>query len=72
MSRKGKCWDHAVVERVCGRLKREGLSEHPPETPATATAATMEYGEMGDHRHRRYSPLGSLSPNAFEAQVKVA
>ncbi len=72
MSRKGNCWDNAVVERVFGSLKREGLSDQPPETHATAKAATIEYFEMFYNSHRRHSTLGYLSPNAFEAQVKVA
>lgn len=70
MSRTGNCWDNAVVERVFGSLKREGLSDHPADTHATAKAATIEYFEMFDHSHRRHSTLGYLSPNAFEAQAQ--
>ncbi len=60
MSRTGTCWDHAMVERVFGSLKREGLSDHPAETHATTKAATIEYCEMFDHSHRRHSTLGYL------------
>ncbi len=70
MSRKGNCWDNAVVERVFGSLKREGLSDQPADTHATAKAATIEYFEMFYNSHRRHSTLGSLSPNAFEAQAQ--
>jgi transposase InsO family protein len=72
MSRKGNCWDNAVVERVLGSLKREGLSEPPAATHALAKATTIEYLEMFYNSHRRHSTLGYLSPNEFEAQAQVA
>ena len=71
MSRTGNCWDNAVVERVLGSLKREGLSDQPADTHAMAKAATIEYFEMFYNSHRRHSTLRYLSPNEFEAQARV-
>ncbi len=70
MSRPGNCWDNAVVERVIGSLKREGLPEEPAATQALAKATTIDYLEMFYNSHRRHSTLGYLSPNDFEAQAE--
>ena len=71
MSRKGNCWDNAVVERVFRSLKGEGLSEQPGDTRATVQAETIEYLEMFYNSHRRHSTLGYVSPNDFETQATV-
>jgi len=69
MSRKGNCYDNAVVERVFRSLKGEGLPEHPPETRAQATTLVIDYFEMFYNSQRLHSTLGYQSPNAFEAQA---
>ena len=71
MSRKGNCWDNAVVERVFGSLKGEGLPEQPGDTRALVQAETIEYLEMFYNSHRLHSTLGYLSPNDFEAQARA-
>lgn len=72
MSRKGNCWDNAVVERFFGTLKREWTDARRFLTRQEAKAAVIEYIEMFYNSHRRHSTLGYLSPNAFEAQANVA
>jgi putative transposase len=72
MSRRGNCWDNAVVERVIGSLKREGLPEKAVATQGLAKALTIDYLEMFYNSHRRHSTLGYLSPNAFETQAQGA
>ncbi len=72
MSRKGDCWDNAVVERFFGTLKREWTDDRSFLTRQEAKAAVIEYIEMFYNSHRRHSTLGYLSPNAFEVQAKVA
>jgi putative transposase len=72
MSRKGNCWDNAVVERFFGTLKREWTDGRRFLTRQEAKAAVIEYIEMFYNSHRRHSTLGYLSPNAFEAQATVA
>ncbi len=59
-----------LAERVFGSLTRAGRSEQPADTHATATADTIDDLEMVDHRYRRQSPMGSLSPNAVAAQAQ--
>jgi len=72
MSRKGNCWDNAVVERFFGTLKREWTHERSFLTRQEAKAAVIEYIEMFYNSHRRHSTLGYLSPNEFEAQARGA
>ncbi len=67
MSRKGDCWDNAVVERFFGSLKREWTNDCGFLTRQEAKAAVVEYIEMFYNSHRRHSTLGYLSPNDFEA-----
>jgi transposase InsO family protein len=72
MSRKGNCWDNAVVERFFGTLKREWTQARSFRTHQEAKAAVIEYIEMFYNSHRRHSTLGYLSPNEFEAQARNA
>lgn len=69
MSRRGNCWDNAVVERVFRSVKHEGLDDTAKEQPAeTVKATVIDYMEMFYNSHRLHSTLGYRSPNAFEAQ----
>jgi transposase InsO family protein len=73
MSRRGNCWDNAVVERVFRSLKHEGLDDTAKEQPATTVKAiVIDYIEMFYNSHRLHSTLGYLSPNAFEAQAPAS
>ena len=67
MSRRGNCWDNAVVESFFGTLKTE-LAETTWPTRAAAVAAVADYIDMFYNRQRRHSSLGYLSPVAFELQ----
>ena len=69
MSRKGNCYDNAVVERVFRSLKEEGFPDQPPETRAHATLGVIDYLAMFYNSQRLHSTLGYQSPNAFEAQA---
>ena len=69
MSRKGNCYDNAVVERVFRSLKDEGLPEHPPETREQAITLVIDYFEMFYNSQRLHSTLGYQSPNTFETQA---
>ena len=69
MSRKGNCYDNAVVERVFRSLKEEGRPEQPPETQAQASTLVSEYFEMFYNSQRLQSTLGYQSPNVFEAHA---
>jgi putative transposase len=67
MSRRGNCWDNAVVESFFGTLKTE-LTEIVWPTRAAAIAAVTDYIDVFYNRRRRHSSLGYLSPVTFELQ----
>lgn len=66
MSRKGNCWDNAVMERFFGTLKRECTSRERFQTHQQAHTAIFEYIEAFYNRVRKHSTLGYLSPVQFE------
>jgi len=66
MSRRGDCWDNAVIESFFGTLKQELLYELPLQTRAGTREAVAEYIEDFYNVRRRHSSLGYLSPVAFE------
>lgn len=68
MSRKGDCWDNAVVESFFSTLKREMVNRETFETRKEARLAVFEWIEVWYNRKRRHSALGYLSPEAFEKQ----
>ena len=72
MSRKGDCWDNAVVESFFGTLKQELVHRSDFETRAEAKSAIFEYIEVFYNRWRRHSYLGYMSPAEFEASAVTA
>jgi putative transposase len=66
MSRKGNCWDNAVMERFFGTLKRECTSRMRFMSQEQAHSAVFEYIEAFYNRVRKHSTLGYLSPVHFE------
>jgi transposase InsO family protein len=67
MSRRGDCWDNAVVESFFSSLKTELFAGRRwPETRQQARRELFEYLEIFYNRKRRHSALGYLSPNRFE------
>jgi len=67
MSRRGNCWDNAVVESFFATLKVELVHHVTWATRAGARADLFEY-LIFYNAQRRHSPLGYLSPLAFERQ----
>ena len=72
MSRKGDCWDNAVVERFFGNLKSERTDPGLYSTREEAKTDVIDYIEMFYNSHRLHSYLGYVSPNDFERLAKVA
>lgn len=72
MSRRGDCWDNAVVESFFATLKRELVHRERWATRAQAHRAITEYLDGWYNVHRRHSALGYLSPAAFEARLVSA
>jgi len=68
MSRRGNCWDNAVVESFFSTLKSELICDQPYRTRAQARSAVFEYIEVWYNRKRRHSTLGYISPVQFERQ----
>jgi transposase InsO family protein len=66
MSRKGNCWDNAVVESFFSTLKQELVYTMDFITREQARLALFEYMEVFYNRQRRHSTLGYVSPVDFE------
>jgi transposase InsO family protein len=67
LSRRGSCWDNAVVESFFGTLKRELVYRRYWQTRSEAASAIHEYIEVFYNRRRRHTTLASRSPAAHEA-----
>lgn len=72
MSRKGNCWDNAVVESFFHTLKVELVHHRRYLTRDEARQDIFEWIEVFYNRQRRHSTLGYRSPAEFEAMDKVA
>jgi putative transposase len=68
MSRKGNCYDNAVVESFFATLEWELLAGAEWHTRTEARAAIFEYIEVWYNRQRRHSTLEYVSPAAYELQ----
>ncbi len=66
MSRKGNCYDNAVMERFFGTLKGECVTRCVFETHEQAQHVVFAYVECFYNRLRSHSSLGYLSPAQFE------
>ena len=64
MSRRGNCWDNAVMESFFSTVKSE-LGEHF-DSNGDAKMALFDYIEVFYNQRRRHSTLGQISPAAFE------
>jgi transposase InsO family protein len=69
MSRKGNCWDNAVVERFFRSLKYEQTNRRDYESRTELKRDIFDYIEMFYNRERLHSTLGYLSPAAFERRA---
>lgn len=70
MSRKGDCWDNAVVESFFGTIKEELIHRHAWPTKARAKNAITDYIACFYNNHRRHSSLGYVSPMEYEAALR--
>jgi putative transposase len=66
MSRKGDCYDNALMESFFGTLKEECVERQIYQTRAEARNAVFEYIEVFYNRQRRHSSLGYVSPVTYE------
>ena len=68
MSRKGNCWDNAVMERFFLNLKMERVWQKDYANHAEAITDIADYIVNFYNALRLHSTLGNLSPSAFEHQ----
>lgn len=66
MSRKGDCYDNALMESFNATLKRECCDRQAWHSQVQARQAIFEFIEIWYNRQRRHSSLGYLSPMAYE------
>lgn len=66
MSRKGNCWDNAVMERFFGSLKSEWTDCRRYLTPEEARCDVIHYIELEYNSDRFHSTLGNLTPRDVE------
>lgn len=71
MSRKGNCWDNAVMESFYHLLKAELIAFEKFRTRAQAQQVIFEYIEVFYNRQRSHSTNGYLSPVAFEERLSA-
>ena len=72
MSRKGNCWDNAVVESFFHTLKTELVHHECFETRDEARRKIFEWIEVFYNRQRLHSALGYKAPVQYEEFKKVA
>ena len=72
MSRKGDCWDNAVVESFFRSLKTERTDDVVYRTRDEARGDVFDYIEMFYNSNRLHSYLGYKSPNEFERKSNLA
>jgi len=66
MSRKGDCWDNAVVESFFGSLKSERIHWRSYQSREETRADIVEYITIFYNSRRLHSYLGYQSPDEFE------
>lgn len=69
MSRKGNCWDNAVMERFFLNLKMERVWQRDYANHTEATRDVTEYIVGFYNNVRLHSKLGYLSPTAYERDM---
>ena len=71
MSRKGNCWDNAVMERFFLNLKMERVWQKDYANHAEAMTDVADYIVGFYNCERLHSTRGNLSPNAFERESAI-
>jgi len=72
MSRKGNCWDNAVMESFYARLKVELIYAKNFQSIDAARSGIFGYIEVFYNRRRRHSANNGLSPVDFEESAAIA
>jgi putative transposase len=67
MSRRGNCWDNAVVERFFRSLKSEWIGEQEYESHEEAKSDISEFVEKYYNYQRLHSAINNVPPVLYEA-----
>ena len=67
MSRRGDCYDNAVIESFFATVKKEKGERFP--SYSDAKMALFDYIEVFYNQRRRHSTLGQISPARFERET---
>lgn len=71
MSRKGNCYDNAVMESFFHTIKAELVSFENFQTRVEAKMKIFDYIEIFYNRQRSHSSIGYLTPEEFERNLKL-
>ena len=71
MSRKGDCWDNAVVESFFHLLKTELTYHERWRDYRAAHRSLFEYIEVFYNRERSHSTLNYATPETFEQKLST-
>jgi transposase InsO family protein len=69
MSRKGNCYDNAMLESFFSSLKTECVHCYAYQSRSEAQSSIFEWTLVFYNRQRRHSSLGYVSPIAYEQQT---
>lgn len=72
MSRKGNCYDNAVMESFFHTLKVELVHRENYRTRQQATNDLFEYVEIYYNRKRRHSSLNYMTPSEYDEHASAA
>lgn len=72
MSRRGNCYDNAVVKGFFNLLKRERIRRKIYKTREEARQDIFDYIEMFYNPKRKHVRNGMLSPVDFEQQKQIS
>jgi len=72
MSRKGNCYDNAVVESFFSNLKNELVHNRSFADRNAARSAIFDYIEVFYNRQRHHQTLDYQTPAQFETMMAVA
>jgi putative transposase len=69
MSRRGQCWDNALMESFFHTLKTEHVYHERFVTKSEARASVFEWIEVFYNRQRIHSAIGFVSPECYERRA---
>lgn len=70
MSRRGNCWDNAVVERFFRSLKTERIRQRPYKDYIAAKTDVIDYILTFYNQQRLHSAAGNMPPAEYEAVMR--